>query len=186
MDVSPVRRPYGLAHIHACELAPLGKSTSLTHLQNPLSYEGDSLRTVPQLQHLEYAATITLLSSAAPNHAHSTFPLLEIARLLSLDTLDLEPTDIARQAFEYATGINFDPPLVTTTNDLVEISCPACEKLTCFTGHGSLKARVAGHNARSTVTAPPAISILIMRHVGTQFWVQSAYMLPPPPDRPTA
>jgi len=31
-----------------------GRSVLLTSYQNPLSYEGDGLRTLPQLQHLEY------------------------------------------------------------------------------------------------------------------------------------
>ena len=60
------------------------------------------------------------------------FPLLEVAALLNSDTLDFEPTDEARQVFERATGSDFDPPLVTTANDSLEISCPACEKPISF------------------------------------------------------
>lgn len=55
-----------------------------------------------------------------------------MASTINSDTLDLEPTDAARQAFEHATGVDFDPPLVTTADDSLVISCPACEKTTSF------------------------------------------------------
>jgi len=71
MNVSPVRRPYGLAHIHAGGLVPLDESTPLTRFKNPLSYEGDGLRTVPQLQHLEYAAIGTSDHYLPPALFHS-------------------------------------------------------------------------------------------------------------------
>jgi len=62
----------------------------------------------------------------ATNYFRSTFPLLEIAKVLDPTSLEMDPPEAARDAFERVTRASYDPPVTTGRDEHLKLNCPCC------------------------------------------------------------
>ncbi|EJD48254.1 hypothetical protein AURDEDRAFT_162726 [Auricularia subglabra TFB-10046 SS5] len=80
-----------------------------SYMLNPMTYYEDGARVLPQLPKL------------------GSFPLSPVARSIDASNLQYNVPARMRENFEIATGESYDPPLYTSVDDFVFISCPCCE-----------------------------------------------------------
>lgn len=79
-----------------------------SYMLNPLTYKEDAWRVLPQLSRL------------------GAFPLAAVAKALEPGTTTMSVSAEACKKFTSITGEPFDPPFVTTPEDMVLVSCPCC------------------------------------------------------------
>ena len=54
------------------------------------------------------------------------FPLLEVASLIDPTSLEMDPPEAARDAFERVTRASYDSPVATGREEHLKLKCPCC------------------------------------------------------------
>jgi len=95
------------------------------------------------------------------------FPLLEIARLVEPMSLEIDPPEAAREAFERMSRISYDPPLTTGREELLTLKCPCCPDENEFDWHW-LKEGGTGWAQRSFQAQCPTCKRMVKHEVRTK------------------
>lgn len=57
----------------------------------------------------------------------SKFPLAVVAKAIDPETFDYTVSEAAQELFVSSTKESFEPPLVTTADDRISLTCPCCD-----------------------------------------------------------